>query len=200
MRSRVTAGALVYSARTCLKREASPSAFAITRCRYPSASCWSREAAPRAFGITSFAYAWPSFFCRSRSCPALTASSNAACTCSGGWAPWRRLHVLVSLPRPGQPPAQPRAGLLGEFAERQHYAALAFHDDVEPAREPDRQHDSREQPGAAEARSGEEARRLAAACAAATAEQLAQAAIEVAPELVQIRRALISAARAAGTS
>ena len=39
---------------------------------------------PRARGTTSFAYAWPSFFSRSRSCPALTASSNAACTFSGG--------------------------------------------------------------------------------------------------------------------
>jgi hypothetical protein len=106
----------------------------------------------------------------------------------------REVDDLVRLHRPGQPPVQSRSGLRGELAERQHDAALSFHDDVEPAGEPHREHDSREQPGAAQARSREEARRLAAASAAAPAEQLAEAAVEVAPQLVEVGRALIAAA------
>ena len=110
----------------------------------------------------------------------------------------REIDDLVRLDRPRHAPAQPGARLLRELAERQHDAALALDDDVEAACEPHREDDARKQARTAEAGPGN-ARRLAASTAP-PAEELGEAPVEVAPELVQVGRALISAAWAAGTS
>jgi len=84
-RSRVTLGALLYSVRICSKRLASPShlqshaAYILRFLNQASGLTYGSWNNVICIGLTSF-------FCRSLSCPALTASSNAAWTCSGGCA------------------------------------------------------------------------------------------------------------------
>src|SRR6185503_4177272 len=92
-----------------------------------------------------------------------------------------------------------RGGLAREFAEGEDDAFLALDHDVEAARHPDRDRDQEQQPGAAEGEAAAAARRGRLAAAAAPAEQLGEPAVEVAPQLVEIRRTLIAPARASGT-
>jgi hypothetical protein len=103
---------------------------------------------------------------------------------------------LLRLDRPRQAPAQAGAGFLREAAEGEHDAALALDHDVEAAREP-HQHDERDEHAraAADLPRRRRLRRLVAAAAPA-AEELAEAPVEVAPQLVQVGRALVAAARA----
>src|SRR5262249_12416226 len=108
----------------------------------------------------------------------------------------REVDDLVRLDRPRQAPVEARGRLLGELAEGEDDAALALDDDVEAAREPDADRHQQEQAGAAEGEAPAGRRRLLAATAAPPAEQLGEPAVEVAPELVEIRRTLIAAARA----
>src|SRR5690606_6858327 len=109
----------------------------------------------------------------------------------------REVDDLVRLDWPGHAPAQARLGLLRVAPEGEHDAARAGVDDVEAAREPD-DHDEGEQ----HARAAAELRRARAAtaaarrlvAAAALAEELGQAPVEVAPQLVEVRRTLVAAA------
>jgi hypothetical protein len=89
--------------------------------------------------------------------------------------------------REGQVPARPGLRGLRVLAEAGHDAAPAFVDDIEAAREPDEEHERDDEAGAAD---GEAAPRgTAAGVAAVTApEQVAHAAIDVAPDLVEVGR------------
>src|SRR5262249_1665175 len=107
----------------------------------------------------------------------------------------QREHVdhFVRLDGPRHAPAKTRGGGFTEPAEGGHDANLAFLDDVEAAAEPD--HERRSQHGEhAEARAtriGPEPTATAAivaTAAAAPTEQSVQAAVEIAPQFIEIRR------------
>jgi hypothetical protein len=96
------------------------------------------------------------------------------------------------LHRIGQMPARAGHGGLGVFAEAQHDAALAGIDDIEAGGQPDQHGQADEQAGAAgdvELAAATDARRRLVAASALAPEQLVQAAIEVLPEFIEIRRA-----------
>src|SRR6185503_15102859 len=117
-------------------------------------------------------------------------------------ADFERAHLpqvddLVRLDRPRHAPAQTGSGLLRILAEGEHHAARAFHHDVEPARQPHREHQRDQHAGAAaEAARARPAAAWRLVAAAPAAEQLGEPAVEIAPQLVEVGRALVAAARA----
>src|SRR5262249_40773835 len=106
----------------------------------------------------------------------------------------REVDDLHRFDRERQVPARARRGRLGVLAEASDHAPAAFGDDVEAAGEPYQQHERGQESRAAEREPG--TRRLAdvgAVPGLATAEQLAQPAVETAPDFVEIGRSAAAA-------
>jgi hypothetical protein len=107
------------------------------------------------------------------------------------------LHVdhFHGLDRIGQMPARAGHGGFGVFTETQHDTALAGIDDIEAGGQPDQDGQADEQAGAAgdiELAAAADTRRRLVAATALAPEQVVQAAIEVLPEFIEIRRAATS--------
>src|SRR4029079_4441282 len=107
--------------------------------------------------------------------------------------PARARHGGFYVPADTPHEAAPGRGVFDVPAEPQHDAALPFRNDVETTRKPYDDHECREQTEAAHAplRAARTAR--AAVTTAASAEKPFELAIEIAPQLLEIRRPLIAA-------
>ena len=96
-------------------------------------------------------------------------------------------------------PARPGHRRLDVFAEAQHDAALAFRNDVETTREPDYKHETDKQADPTHS-ARPAASATGAAIAAAPAEETFELAVEIAPQLFEIGRALVARRGAGPTS